>query len=128
MLNRVPQLHLPLSIAASILIVLALAFFSPVRLHAYNSRPMPAKAVLKRVVHRKPVPYMPFATEPKYLLCYMIETLECDHTVAVYPQADPLIARYRRCQECDRNNIIAVDVPKKPPASVKLLDMWRKIA
>jgi hypothetical protein len=89
---------------------------------------MPAKAVLKRVVHRKPVPYMPFATEPKYLLCYMIETLECDHTVAVYPQADPLIARYRRCQECDRNNIIAVDVPKKPPASVKLLDMWRKIA
>ena len=42
---------------------------------------MPAKAALKRVVHRKPVPYMPHAHVPQYLLVYVVETLERGHKV-----------------------------------------------
>lgn len=131
LLNRVPQLQLPLSIAASILIVLALAF-APSRLYAYNPRLavgvqgaspqenlMPAKAALQRVVVRKPVPYMPHAHVPTYLLCYVVETLECGHDVTTYPQSDPLIAKYRRCQKCDANRVVPIDVSKKPPVSVQ---------
>lgn len=83
---------------------------------------MPAaqQAVLRRVVHRKPIAHMPFAHIPEYLLVYVVETLECGHTVDTYPQCDALIAKYRRCKRCDEMNLAAANVPKKPSASVKL--------
>lgn len=138
-----PQLRLPLSIAAAILICFTLAFVAPAPLRASNSPhpavgvqgaspeaslKMPVKAALKRVVHRKPVPFMPYASEPKYLLVYVIESLECGHRVTVYPQADPLIAARRRCQECDGGEVIAIDALKKPSVSVRFANPERKRA
>jgi hypothetical protein len=70
---------------------------------------MLAKAVLRKVVHRKPVPYMPHAHVPKYLLVYIIESLECGHRVVIYPDPDPLVAKFRRCGECDQRKVIAID-------------------
>jgi hypothetical protein len=72
----------------------------------------PAKTVLRKVVHRKPVPFRPYTHVPEYLLVYCVETLECGHTVETHPQADPLIAVRRRCQECDRK-VVSIDVGKK---------------
>jgi hypothetical protein len=135
------QLELPLSIAASILICFALVLLAPARLQASNLRlvvgvpgaslednHVPAKATLQRVVHRKPVPYMPHAHVPEYLLVYVVETLECGHRVTVYPQADSLIASRRRCQECDGGEVIAIDALKKPSASVRIPNVERRRA
>lgn len=84
----------------------------------------PAKVVLRKVVHRKPVAFRPHAHVPEYLLVYCVETLECGHTLTTFPQADPLIAVRRRCGDCD-----SVGVPKKPPMSVKLSRLEvRKVA
>jgi hypothetical protein len=141
LLSRRSQLPLPLSIAAALLIFFTLAFLTPAPLEAYNARfiagvqgaspaevnQMPAKAILKRVVHRKPVPYMPHATEPQYLLCYVVETLECGHSVTVYPQADPLIAPRRRCQECG-GNLVVMEGTRKPSASVRFSNVEKKRA
>jgi hypothetical protein len=141
LLNSRPQLRLPLSIAAALLIFFTLAFVAPAPLRASNSasavgvrgaspeaHAMPAKAVLQRVVHRKPVPYMPHAHVPEYLLCYVIETLECGHTVTVYPQADPLIAPRRRCAHCDDGKVIAIDAAKRPCVSVRSVNLDKKRA
>lgn len=56
--------------------------------------------MIQKVVHRRPVPYQPHAHVPKYLLCYIVETLECGHQRYAYPPADPLIAKYRKCHKC----------------------------
>lgn len=138
--NLRPQLRLPLSIAATILFCFTLAFVAPAPLHASNSRfvvqgvspkdshCMPAKATLRRVVHRKPVPFMPHVSEPKYLLVYVVETLECGHRVTVYPQADPLIAQRRSCGECDGDKVVVIKAPKKPSASVSVFNLEKKRA
>ena len=86
------------------------------------------KFAMRRVVFRKPVPFMPHVREPKYLLVYVIETLECGHTLRVFPQSDPLIARARHCQSCDEDEVTPIDVPKKPPESVRLPIVERKRA
>ncbi len=85
---------------------------------------LPKPAALQKVVHRKPVPFRPYAHVPEYLLVYCVEKLECGHELHTHPQADPLIAMRRRCQKCG-----SVGVPKKLPTSVKLsrLDV-RKVA
>ena len=54
---------------------------------------------------------MPYPHAPDYLLCFVTETLACGHAVTVFPQNDPLIARHRRCQHCER-----VQMPPKKPA------------
>ena len=59
---------------------------------------------LKKVVHRKPVPCH-HENAPTYLLVYVVETLECGHTLTIYPQADPLIAVRRDCKPCGANII-----------------------
>jgi hypothetical protein len=140
LLNPRPQLRLPLSIAAAVLLFFTLVFLIPSRLHASNSPSavgvqgaspedhyMPAKATLRRVVHRKPVPFRPYAHVPEYLLCHVTETLECGHTLEIFPQADPLIAVRRRCQECDgeQNPIAAL---KKPSGSVGIPSVRRERA
>ncbi|HXM64456.1 MAG TPA: hypothetical protein VN950_26585 [Terriglobales bacterium] len=139
MLTSSRQRSLPLSVAAAVLICCALALLSPAPLHAYNPRfavgvpgasPeanwMPAKAVLRKVVHRKPVPFMPYAHVPDYLLVHVTETLECGHTLEIFPGVDPLIAQRRRCQECDRGEVL--DVRKKPSGSVRVANVERKRA
>jgi len=68
--------------------------------------------MLQKVVNRKPVPFMPHKHVPDYLLCYVVETLACGHTLTVYPQTDALVAVRRDCQECGQ------PVPKKKPYSV----------
>jgi hypothetical protein len=90
---------------------------------------MPAKAVLRRVIHRRPVPFMPYAHVPKYLLAYCVETLECGHTLKTYPQADPLIAVRRRCDDCDSSGkVVSIDALRKPAASVDRVGAERKRA
>ena len=87
---------------------------------------MPAKAALRRVVHRKPVPFRPYAHVPEYLLCHVTETLECGHTVEIFPQSDPLIAVRRRCQVCEEGEGEVVN--KKPSVSVGISGVERKRA
>lgn len=79
---------------------------------------MSHRAELRKVLHRKPVPFMPYAHVPRYLLVHVVETLECGHTLTTYPQSDPLIAVRRRCVNCDDNQVSGV--PKKPSGSVRL--------
>lgn len=96
---------------------------------------MPAKAVLRRVVLRKPVPFLLYPERKDradYLGVYMVETLECGHELSTFPQIDPLIAKFRRCDKCDVPRVIPirveVAVPKKPPQSVRIGAVERKRA
>ncbi len=84
---------------------------------------MQEKAALRKVVHRKPVPFMPYAHVPEYLLCFCVETLECGHTLQTHPQADPLIAVRRRCQLCGGEK---VSLAKKPSQSVRAVPVRSK--
>lgn len=77
---------------------------------------------LRLVTLRTPKAYRPHAHVPDYLLCYVVETLECGHTLTVYPQSDPLIARRRACSECEPSSL-----PQKKP-SVSVPDVRRKKA
>ena len=138
------QLPLPLSIAAALLFAFWLFLASPAPSYAVGlytpthfavegacsgeNRPMPAKAILQRVVHRKPVPYMPHAHVPEYLLVYIVETLECGHKVTIYPQADALIALRRRCQNCAGGEVVSIQSAKKPSVSVSFSNPERKRA
>jgi hypothetical protein len=127
------------SVAAVLLVALTLVF--PHVSHAYASNTSfgvqgacsgesaltPAKTALRKVVHRRPVPFRPYAHVPEYLLVYCVETLECGHTVETHPQADPLIAVRRRCQECDREVVSIRSAPRKFPVR-SVGDAERKIA
>jgi len=75
------------------------------------SRLMPDRS-LRLVVLRKPIPFMPSAKNPQYLLAYCTETFECGHKVDFFPYADLLIAKRRNCAECAANS------QKKPNQSV----------
>jgi hypothetical protein len=75
---------------------------------------VPPNRALRLVLSRKPVPFMPHASEPKCLLVYVVETLECGHELTVYPQCDPLIAKRRICPDC-----AALPHAKKPAQSVR---------
>ena len=68
---------------------------------------------LQKVVHRKPVPFLlhPEREDRAYLGVYCVETLECGHKVATYPQADALIAVRRDCKDCG-SNVIEFPVAK----------------
>ena len=68
---------------------------------------------LQKVVHRKPVPFRPHASEPDYLLCYCIETLECGHQLHIFPQSDALVAIRRDCKDCGSN---LIEFPKSVPS------------
>jgi hypothetical protein len=59
------------------------------------------KPALYLVVTRIPVPVRPSPANPGYLLAYCSETLECGHSFAFYPDADPLIAKRRACPKCN---------------------------
>lgn len=60
-----------------------------------------AQYIYQKVVRRKPVPFQPSPKEPKYLLCYVEEELECGHKIEVYPgDSETLTARTRSCHEC----------------------------
>lgn len=71
---------------------------------------------LKKVIHRKPVPFQVSENAPNYLLCYVVETLECGHTVTTYPQVDPLIAVRRDCKDCGSVLQFPVGRKKNPRA------------
>jgi len=66
---------------------------------------------------------MPNAELPEYLLCFVTETLACGHQLTIFPDPDPLVARFRRCHECD-----VIKAPKKPVQSVRIADVERKQA
>ena len=71
---------------------------------------------LRLVVRRIPKAYRPHEHVSDYLLCYVIEELECGHEMTVYPQADPLIAKRRLCHKC--HDAASSLPPKKPSAGV----------
>lgn len=73
---------------------------------------------LRLVVRRVPKAYRPHEHVPEYLLCYVIEQLECGHEMTVYPEADLLIAKRRVCHQC-QDVSKAILPPKKPAHSVK---------
>lgn len=70
----------------------------------------PTPAVLPLVVCRKPVA---FSMQPErddalnYLNAYVVETLECGHEVNQHfnPPLENLIAKRRRCLQCDQRQI-----------------------
>ena len=66
----------------------------------------PAKAVLRLVVSRKPVPYCFYPEREdalNFLGAYVVETLECGHSVEHFfnPPVESLIAKRRRCAQCE---------------------------
>jgi hypothetical protein len=85
------------------------------------------KAVLRRVVCRKPVAFCAFPEREdalNFLQAYMVESLECGHRVSTFfnPPVENLTAKYRRCRECDEaGKIIEITAgKKKPPVSVEI--------
>ena len=65
---------------------------------------MKAKFPLHRVVQREPRYHQPYPNEePKNIVYYVTERLDCGHTLAFLflEEAEPLIAKYRRCIECE---------------------------
>jgi len=79
---------------------------------------------LEKVIHRKPVPFRPYESAPNYLLCYVVETLACGHTLTTYPPADPLVAARRQCKECGAKvlgaNLVEFRAAKKKPQKVSM--------
>ncbi len=67
---------------------------------------------LRRVIHREVKP-----------VHYVSEMLECGHRKDVYPEADPLIAKHRHCDHCER---AAGLPPKKQPAASPRIPAWRR--
>ena len=60
-----------------------------------------AHYIYQKVVRRKAIPYQPSPKNPKYLLCYVEEELECGHKLTIYPNdGETLTARKRNCHEC----------------------------
>ena len=71
----------------------------------------PARNVLRLVVSRKPVAFCQFPGREdalNFLAAYVVETLECGHVVHQFynPPVDPLIAKRRRCSECQPTNVM----------------------
>jgi hypothetical protein len=83
--------------------------------------PQTAKAVLRLVVCRKPVPYLMHPEREdaaKFLGSYVVETLECGHKVHQFfnPPVESLIAKRRRCRECDEaEQVVEITAGKKKP-------------
>lgn len=78
-----------------------------------------SQRALRLVTLRTPKAYRPHDHVPEYLLVYVVETLECGHTLTVYPQGDPLIAKRRICRACQGLLNSSVLPPKKPVQSEK---------
>jgi len=88
-----------------------------------SSRLMPNPRSLRLVVFRKPIPYRPYEHVPDYLLAYVIETLECGHSLTIYPgEHEPLIAKRRACPECSGYYGALPLTPKKPVQSVSVAE------
>ena len=68
--------------------------------------------VLRRVIDRR---IQTYAT--------IREMLECGHAIEVHPLADPLIAKLRHCDHCER---AAGLPPKKVPSPVSRVPRWRR--
>lgn len=75
---------------------------------------------LRRVTERVPVPIY---LAQHYQTFYIRETLECGHKLIVYPQGDPLIAKWRTCPQC-----AVISLPEKKPAALAEMPKWRKAA
>lgn len=91
------------------------------------------RAVLRLVVCRKPVAFCQFPERQDaldFLGAYVVETLECGHSVHQFfnPPIESLIAKRRRCRECeDAEKIVAITAgKKKPPVSVGMPAAGRK--
>lgn len=61
---------------------------------------MPRLRFLRAVLERRPVSFCPHAHIPEYRLTFYVERLACGHEIHTFPQADPLTAKRRVCQEC----------------------------
>jgi hypothetical protein len=75
-----------------------------------------SQCALRLVTLRTPKAHRPHDHVPDYILVYVVETLECGHSLTVYPQGDPLIAKRRLCPACEE--LISALPPKKPCKSV----------
>jgi hypothetical protein len=104
-----------------------------VRLHGFRGASPkkalmpPSKSVLRLVVSRKPVAcclYPERKDALNFLSAYVVETLECGHQVEQFfnPPVEALIAKRRRCGECNEaGNVIEIAAgKKKPPVSVEI--------
>lgn len=82
---------------------------------------------LRLVTLRTPKAHRPHDHVPEYILIYVVETLECGHTLTVYPQSDPLIAKRRFCHEC-QGLLNSSSLPQKKPSTSVAVDGRRKQA
>jgi hypothetical protein len=82
----------------------------------------PYRAPLRRVVFRKPKAHQ-HPRRAQLISISVRETLECGHKLDVFPsEAEPLIAKYRRCPECmEVLKALASLPPKKPAQSVRAI-------
>lgn len=79
-----------------------------------------AHYIYQKVIRRKAIPFQPSPQNPKYMLCYVEEELECGHKLTVYPSAiETLTARKRSCHECSSwFGGLKLPPGKKPNASI----------
>jgi hypothetical protein len=115
-----PRAAFPLTLVFSSLLAVILSPAVLVQGASPRSVFLSWKAVLRKVVHRKPIPFLQhpeheFAKD--FLGVYVVETLECNHQLTTFPQADPLVAVRRRCNECEEK-VVPISAPKKGPSSV----------
>jgi hypothetical protein len=101
-------------------VFLDVSTLSPSRLECPSACPLPPerrpRLRLKKVVHRKPVPFLLFPEREdraEYLGVYCVETLECGHRVHTFPQADALVAQKRDCKDCGSALIEFPSAPKQ---------------
>jgi len=89
---------------------------SPALIQGFPHSVLRGNPMLSKVTHRKPVPFQPHAHVPSYLLCYVVETLACGHSLITHPQGDPLIAVRRDCKKCDGAQVLEFPAPGKKAA------------
>jgi hypothetical protein len=71
-----------------------------------------SKHFLRRVAHREIKTY-----------AFVSEVLECGHRKDVQPEADPLTAKLRHCEQCAK---AVLEPPKKQPAYAPRIPAWRR--
>lgn len=84
----------------------------------------PLQRVLGRVVKKLYEPDAVLGT--RMVSAHVLEKLECGHTRDAYPEVDPLIARYRKCGVCARDESMPEPRPLKKPVQSVRVAWWRK--
>ena len=85
--------------------------------------------LLRQVIARKPIAHRPYEQAPDYIICSVVETLECGHKLefSFLDEAEPLTARRRVCHECS-GRIGSLPLDRKKPVQSVRPDTKKEIA